>query len=140
MEEARLWDVLTLDCLDVDAWTALIEETERIAEVKLKLLPYHTVHCSPFCNLLYGCVIIFSSLSSFCAHMRYIFLWSYAIDLYLVDHKVMPIFVMHGWSLALLFLFSTFSFYISLSCRIPVYFLFDFMGLVPCSSFIIVLL
>ncbi|XP_044354518.1 pre-mRNA-processing factor 39 [Triticum aestivum] len=27
-----IWDVVTLDCLDVDAWTALIEETERIAE------------------------------------------------------------------------------------------------------------
>ncbi|XP_040258279.1 pre-mRNA-processing factor 39-1-like [Aegilops tauschii subsp. strangulata] len=32
VEEARLWDVVTLDCLDVDAWTALIEETESIVE------------------------------------------------------------------------------------------------------------
>ncbi|KAI4978808.1 hypothetical protein ZWY2020_015561 [Hordeum vulgare] len=31
-EEARLWGVVTADCLDFDAWTALIEETERIAE------------------------------------------------------------------------------------------------------------
>ncbi|KAI4967096.1 hypothetical protein ZWY2020_031053 [Hordeum vulgare] len=28
----RLWGVVTADCLDFDAWTALIEETERIAE------------------------------------------------------------------------------------------------------------
>ncbi|KAM3213756.1 hypothetical protein ACQJBY_066269 [Aegilops geniculata] len=31
-EEARLWGIVTADCLDFDAWTALIEETERIAE------------------------------------------------------------------------------------------------------------
>ncbi|XP_037462247.1 pre-mRNA-processing factor 39-like [Triticum dicoccoides] len=35
VEEARLWDVVTLDCLDVDAWTALIEETERIVESEI---------------------------------------------------------------------------------------------------------
>ncbi|XP_048539743.1 pre-mRNA-processing factor 39-2-like [Triticum urartu] len=35
VEEARLRDVVTLDCLDVDAWTALIEETERIAESEI---------------------------------------------------------------------------------------------------------
>lgn len=31
-EEARLWSVVTADCLDFNAWTALIDETERIAE------------------------------------------------------------------------------------------------------------
>jgi pre-mRNA-processing factor 39 len=33
-EEARLWEVVTADCLDFNAWIALIEETERIAGVK----------------------------------------------------------------------------------------------------------
>ncbi|XP_062216513.1 pre-mRNA-processing factor 39-1-like [Phragmites australis] len=31
-EEARLWSVVTANCLDFNAWTALIDETERNAE------------------------------------------------------------------------------------------------------------
>ncbi|CAM0871886.1 unnamed protein product [Alopecurus aequalis] len=30
-EEARLWEVVTADCLDFNTWIALIEETERVA-------------------------------------------------------------------------------------------------------------
>jgi pre-mRNA-processing factor 39 len=30
-EEARLWEVVTADCLDFNAWISLIEETERIS-------------------------------------------------------------------------------------------------------------
>lgn len=32
-EEARLWSVVTANCLDFNAWTTLIEETEKNAEV-----------------------------------------------------------------------------------------------------------
>ena len=32
-EEARLWTVVTANSLDFNAWTALIEETEKNAEV-----------------------------------------------------------------------------------------------------------
>ncbi|KAM3272841.1 hypothetical protein ACQJBY_042736 [Aegilops geniculata] len=32
VEEARLWHVVTVDCLDFDAGTILVEERERIAE------------------------------------------------------------------------------------------------------------
>uniref|UniRef100_J3LLA6 Suppressor of forked domain-containing protein n=1 Tax=Oryza brachyantha TaxID=4533 RepID=J3LLA6_ORYBR len=31
-EEARLWNAVTANCLDFNAWTALIDETEKIAE------------------------------------------------------------------------------------------------------------
>lgn len=34
-EEARLWSVVTTNCLDFSAWTSLIEETEKNAEVTL---------------------------------------------------------------------------------------------------------
>lgn len=37
-EEARLWGVVTTNSLDFNAWTALIDETERNAEVIFGLL------------------------------------------------------------------------------------------------------
>jgi hypothetical protein len=38
-EEARLWNAVTANCLDFNAWTALIDETEKTAEVMFLLLP-----------------------------------------------------------------------------------------------------
>lgn len=32
-EEERLWSIVRANSLDFDAWTALIEETEKAAEV-----------------------------------------------------------------------------------------------------------
>lgn len=32
-DEERLWSVVRANSLDFDAWTALIEETEKVAEV-----------------------------------------------------------------------------------------------------------
>ena len=32
-EEERLWNVVRADSLDFNAWTSLIEETEKVAEV-----------------------------------------------------------------------------------------------------------
>ena len=32
-EEERLWKVVRADSLDFNAWTSLIEETEKVAEV-----------------------------------------------------------------------------------------------------------
>lgn len=32
-EEERLWSIVTTNSLDFDAWTALIDETERMSEV-----------------------------------------------------------------------------------------------------------
>lgn len=34
-EEERLWSIVTTNSLDFDAWTALIDETERTSEVCL---------------------------------------------------------------------------------------------------------
>lgn len=34
-EEERLWSIVTTNSLDFDAWTALIDETERMSEVCL---------------------------------------------------------------------------------------------------------
>lgn len=34
-EEERLWSIVTTNSLDFDAWTALIDETERASEVCL---------------------------------------------------------------------------------------------------------
>lgn len=44
-EEERLWSIVTTNSLDFDAWTALIDETERMSEVCLKLkLTYFGVY------------------------------------------------------------------------------------------------
>ena len=32
-EEERLWNVVRADSLDFNAWTSLIEETEKVTEV-----------------------------------------------------------------------------------------------------------
>jgi hypothetical protein len=40
-EEARLWSVVTANCLDFNAWTTLIDETERNSEVEFVLLLAH---------------------------------------------------------------------------------------------------
>lgn len=32
-EEERLWNLVRVNCLDFNSWTALIEETEKVAEV-----------------------------------------------------------------------------------------------------------
>jgi hypothetical protein len=40
-EEARLWSVVTANSLDFYAWTALIDETEKNAEVTSGLLLGH---------------------------------------------------------------------------------------------------
>jgi hypothetical protein len=37
-EEARLWNIVTANCLDFNAWTALIDETERNFEVRFVLV------------------------------------------------------------------------------------------------------
>lgn len=34
-EEERLWNLVQVNCLDFNAWTLLIEETEKVAEVFL---------------------------------------------------------------------------------------------------------
>lgn len=41
-EEERLWNIVMTNSLDFDAWTALIEETERMSEVCFMVLnsPY----------------------------------------------------------------------------------------------------
>jgi hypothetical protein len=35
VEEERLWNLVRANCLDFNSWTALIEETERVAAVPL---------------------------------------------------------------------------------------------------------
>ncbi|AQK99942.1 hypothetical protein ZEAMMB73_Zm00001d012608 [Zea mays] len=37
-EKARLWSVATMNCLDFDAWTTVVEETDKNAELKLCML------------------------------------------------------------------------------------------------------
>ncbi|PWZ07117.1 hypothetical protein Zm00014a_034810 [Zea mays] len=32
-EKARLWSVATMNCIDFDAWTTVVEETDKNAEV-----------------------------------------------------------------------------------------------------------
>lgn len=36
-EEERLWSIVRANSLEFDAWTALIEETEKVAEVNALL-------------------------------------------------------------------------------------------------------
>lgn len=35
LEEERLWDAVRVNCLDFNSWTALIEETEKVAEANI---------------------------------------------------------------------------------------------------------
>ena len=47
-EEDRLWSIVRANSLDFNAWTALIEETEKIAEV---------YHYNFFKIYLFSCII-----------------------------------------------------------------------------------
>ena len=40
-EEERLWNIVKANSLDFNAWTALIEETEKVAEVCLSKVSSH---------------------------------------------------------------------------------------------------
>lgn len=40
-EEERLWNIVKANSLDFNAWTALIEETEKVAEVCLFKVSSH---------------------------------------------------------------------------------------------------
>lgn len=49
-EEDRLWNIVRANSLDFTAWTALIEETEKVAEVCWHI--FYDLNC------MFGCVII----------------------------------------------------------------------------------
>jgi len=45
-EEDRLWTMVRANCLDFNAWTALIEETEKVSEVFVILVSLILGICS----------------------------------------------------------------------------------------------